>query len=705
MLSLNEIFNESYYLETNPEAAQAVAQGDFLGGLEHFEAVGLEQGLRFSPLIDLNYYKLVANPDLAELTNSQALDHLLEVGIDEGRTFSQFVDLEFYKDANPELAELSNYEALIHLRDIGFDAGLEFSSFVDLEEYRSFSPELAELSNSETFTHLATFFAPEDEGRIRFPLNSSLSIPDELQVITPEMNAGSAETTISYSKSANTVTLELDIDGLPYRETFTRPEDVSTPFNQQPVVVEDAKWQVWVVGEWFTEETNFWYDGQTGALLGNEFDLFEQPSGDTTPIDVNGDGVLDTALLLPTAQAIGSPIFEGNPDGTANVEFEYSYDQLLDERGTAGTYVSVLPYNLNNPQEVGIYYTEGGLPLSEAMTWDDILDNVRNGNLLNITVSVEPDPKPQFLDSRPNTMEAWNSLYPTLNPDGIVLDALTNTHRFAEPSDTVSHVNEPWPAAAAAKAAETESVFGSTEADELDAANPGDEFDGNRDTVFAGAGDDFVDASQATGSIFPGTAGQNRIFGGTGQDELLAGERDRLFGGEGDDILDASAGSGQNRLDGGNGNDELFAGTSDRLFGGEGDDILDASAGSSGNRLYGQANNDTFFAGSGDRLLGGDGDDAFFVTDGGDNLITGGAGADAFWIANGEFITTANTITDFELDADVIGVAGLGATSIDDLELSQVGNDAVIGFSNFDLAVLLNTQVSDLQANGNLVFA
>ncbi|MDJ0573942.1 MAG: calcium-binding protein [Xenococcaceae cyanobacterium MO_234.B1] len=705
MLSVNEVFNESYYLETNPEAAEAVERGDFASGLEHFEAVGLDEGLRFTPLIDLDYYKRVANPDLVELSNREALDNLLETGIEEGRIFSQFIDLEFYKEANPDISDLSNSEALIHLRDIGLDAGLEFSSFVDLEEYRSFNPDLADSSLSENFTELATFFAPEDEGRIRFPLNSGLSIPDELQVIPPEVSSGSAEATITYSKSANEVTLDLDIDGLPYRETFTRPEDVSTPFNRQPVTVEDAKWQVWVVGEWFTEETNFWYDGQTGELLGSEFDLFDEPSGDATPIDVNGDGVLDTSLLLPTAQAIGSPIFEGNPDGTAQVSFDFTYDQLLDERGTAGVYVGALPYNLNSPQEVGIYYTEGGLPLSEAMTWDDILGNIRNGNLLNITVSVEPDPKPQFLDSRPNTMEAWNGLYPTLNPDGIVLDALTNTHRFAEPEDTVSHVNEPWPVAAAAQAAETEQVFGSLENDEFDAANPNDDFDGNRDTIFTGAGDDFVDASQASAPLFPGTVGHNRIFGGTGLDELLASRRDLVSGGTGDDILDASAGAGNNRLYGEEGNDELFAGESDRLFAGAGDDILDATTGSGNNRLYGQDDNDTFFLGSGDRLLGGDGDDAFFVTDGGDNLITGGAGADAFWIATGELITTANTITDFELDGDVIGVAGIGATSIDDLEFNQVGNDAVISFSNFDLATLINTQASDLAADGTFVFA
>nr|MDJ0576097.1 calcium-binding protein [Xenococcaceae cyanobacterium MO_234.B1] len=241
-------------------------------------------------------------------------------------------------------------------------------------------------------------------------------------------------------------------------------------------------------------------------------------------------------------------------------------------------------------------------------------------------------------------------------------------------------------------------IFGTTEDDIFDAADSSDDFNGNGNIVFADGGNDLVDASQAV-------VGQNRIYGQTGNDELFAGVGDRLFGGEGDDILDASAGRGDNHLYGQEGNDELFAGVGDRLFGGEGDDILDASVGRGGNRLLGEDGKDIFFAGSGDRLVGGDGDDVLFVTDGGNNIFSGGEGSDAFWIATGELVTEANTITDFDLEADVIGVGGLGIASTEDLAFKQIGDDAAIAFSNFDLAVLQNTQASDLQANATFVFA
>ena len=109
--------------------------------------------------------------------------------------------------------------------------------------------------------------------------------------------------------------------------------------------------------------------------------------------------------------------------------------------------------------------------------------------------------------------------------------------------------------------------------------------------------------------------------------------------------------------------------------------------------------------GTGDRAIGGAGDDAFIVTDGGNNYLTGADGADAFWIATGELITETNTITDFELDTDVIGVAGIGVTSTEQLELTQVDNNAVISVSGFDLAILADTQVSSLQSSANFIFA
>jgi len=45
-----------------------------------------------------------------------------------------------------------------------------------------------------------------------------------------------------------------------------------------------------------------------------------------------------------------------------------------------------------------------------------------------------------------------------------------------------------------------------------------------------------------------------------------------------------------------------------------------------------------------------------------DNLLTGGDEADQFWIGAAAFPSTTKTITDFQLDVDVLVISGLGVT-------------------------------------------
>jgi len=196
-------------------------------------------------------------------------------------------------------------------------------------------------------------------------------------------------------------------------------------------------------------------------------------------------------------------------------------------------------------------------------------------------------------------------------------------------------------------------------------------------------------------------------FGGLENDVVeITGDNEIIFTGEGNDLVDASVGKGNNRLYGGGEADELFARTTDRLFGGKGDDRLDASAGAGNNRLYGNAGNDDFFAGSNDRLVGGIGSDRVFILEGGNNLITGGADADQFWIANAQLPASANTITDFTVGEDVLGIGGIDTiTQFVDLTITQQGSDTIISSGNTELARLLGINESELTANQFLIQA
>ncbi|MTJ51996.1 hypothetical protein FJR38_04590, partial [Anabaena sp. UHCC 0253] len=206
------------------------------------------------------------------------------------------------------------------------------------------------------------------------------------------------------------------------------------------------------------------------------------------------------------------------------------------------------------------------------------------------------------------------------------------------------------------------------------------------------------------------SAAQSLTAGTSGNDDILAvrgqsfdGKQDILFTGAGNDSVEittvsAFTDAGNNNIDLGSGNDTVFVNKGDRIFGSDGNDTFDARDGQGGNRISGGAGDDQFWLGSNDRALGGDGNDIFRVSLGGSNLISGGAGADQFWIVNAELPKAANTILDFQVGTDVIGINGavsLGITT-STLNLNQIGADTTIVFNNQTLATLTGIQASSL---------
>ncbi|WP_048752739.1 cadherin-like domain-containing protein, partial [Crocosphaera watsonii] len=158
-----------------------------------------------------------------------------------------------------------------------------------------------------------------------------------------------------------------------------------------------------------------------------------------------------------------------------------------------------------------------------------------------------------------------------------------------------------------------------------------------------------------------------------------------VFGSLDSDILDAGITPG-------------FDGTDNIAFSGSGDDLIDVVAGTGDNRLYGQSGNDTLTLGGGDRAFGGSGDDQFFLL-GGNNAVTGGLGADQFWIANAEIPESRHIITDFNLEDDLLNIAGLGVGSFSDLTLSNEDGNALIAFDDNELATLLRVDADSLTAD------
>ncbi|MBS2032600.1 MAG: hypothetical protein JST54_32300 [Deltaproteobacteria bacterium] len=272
-------------------------------------------------------------------------------------------------------------------------------------------------------------YAPPDEGEFSFPLTPGAGAPREVLIQEPEMCAGSATVRVNYSKSRDVVNVDLDIHGLPYRMSYTRPVDISTPYDQFPVSVQNGKWQLWFVESPFRIQTTFYYDSHTLQLIGSEVDV-PNPPVDAIPV------------LVPTLQMVSSPIWEGRPDGEAHVRLTWDYHQLIDKDGNAGVQVAFLPFNLLYPDQYGTYYTHP-LPLSKTMSWDDVLSSIWEGYGFDVATSLEPDPKPAYLESRDNPMIGWAGGYPQYLPAGIAGDPINGTVSIRETCQT--HIAQAFP--------------------------------------------------------------------------------------------------------------------------------------------------------------------------------------------------------------------------------------------------------------------
>ncbi|MBN7756652.1 M10 family metallopeptidase C-terminal domain-containing protein [Nitratireductor aquimarinus] len=151
---------------------------------------------------------------------------------------------------------------------------------------------------------------------------------------------------------------------------------------------------------------------------------------------------------------------------------------------------------------------------------------------------------------------------------------------------------------------------------------------GDRDVVFAGAGDDDVMGGGGADMLY-GDDGNDRILGENGNDFINGGAgRDAVFGGSGDDIIVAEQDDG----------DDTYYG--DDMVGGHGNDTLDMSAITAaitadlGTGFLGRGSVESIQTGSDtvwgiENIIAGSGNDRITAS-GAVNVIDGGGGEDVF---------------------------------------------------------------------------
>lgn len=149
--------------------------------------------------------------------------------------------------------------------------------------------------------------------------------------------------------------------------------------------------------------------------------------------------------------------------------------------------------------------------------------------------------------------------------------------------------------------------------------------------------------------------------------------------------------------------EEKFVGNNQILFTGGGNDTVDITFAPGGelSRVDLGSGDDILFGASNHRIIAGGGNDILFLGSGeGNNIVTGGGASDQFWLVTDtlDLPTLENRITDFVITEDVIGFANTNL-GFDDLNLIQDGNNTIINALGQNLAILLDTQVTELSAS------
>jgi Ca2+-binding RTX toxin-like protein len=211
---------------------------------------------------------------------------------------------------------------------------------------------------------------------------------------------------------------------------------------------------------------------------------------------------------------------------------------------------------------------------------------------------------------------------------------------------------------------------------------------GGDDCIFAGKGNDKVSGGDGNDTI-EGNEGNDQIHGQDGNDALVGNVgNDKMWGGDGNDTIEGN--EGNDRLHGQDGNDVLVGGSGDdKMWGGDGNDTIEGNEGN--DRLHGQTGNDALIGGSGDdKIFGGKGNDTIDAGTGNDTVhanqdndnITGGDGNDWLGAGNGN-----DTVSGGAGNDKIYGRQGhdaLNGNDGDDIIHGGAGNDDIDGGANSD---------------------
>lgn len=182
MLTNSDLFNETFYRNTNPDVAAAISNGFFRNGLEHFLQFGQFEKRNPSVFFDTAYY-LLQNADVANVVNANtttAFAHFINAGQNEGRSPFSLFNTSFYLSNNADVNAAVNRDEITgieHYIRYGTEEGRNPSRFFENSFYLQRNLDVAQAVQTDIITGVEHYIQyGQFEGRIPRPLFSQMFV-------------------------------------------------------------------------------------------------------------------------------------------------------------------------------------------------------------------------------------------------------------------------------------------------------------------------------------------------------------------------------------------------------------------------------------------------------------------------------------------------------------------------------------------------
>ena len=352
-LTINKLFDEQFYLETNPEVAGAVANNIISDGFFHFIRFGQFEGRDPSGIFNTNFY-LTTNPGVATAVEQNLLtptEHFINFGQFEQRDPSALLNTSFYLERYPDLAEVvvtTPRTATEHFLNFGqFEGRLPRLLFRDIYV---FGDSLSDTGNllataenvlGATDEFVLQFFAPYFEGRLsNGPVWVETLAPQLELTSDPNLNFAVSGATTGISNIGNNDLPE----GTP--PIFIGLQTQIDEFiAETPTTDPDALYVVWAGTNDYLGGQNLDVQSTVDNLLGAVNKLADTGAKNFVLPNLPDLGMIPLAQTLPPEQqqrlsllteshnntlAAASQILEQNPNiNIVNLDIETLFDNII----------------------------------------------------------------------------------------------------------------------------------------------------------------------------------------------------------------------------------------------------------------------------------------------------------------------------------------------------------------------------------------